>query len=283
MRFLRPFTAIAALIVLVASCKKDSNSIDTTPWFYFPAGGASNFANNLILFSSSDTVTYNMVISSTYLLTKDVTITLSVEDSARQSYNAANGTNYQLMPSSAYSFQTTIIAPKNSVYDTIPLKLNKQLLEGGDYMLPVVITSISDFKLDTSRRVLYLHTSANLLAGIYASSTVKTLYNGDAANNNVNETDTFSLTKSIIPTSVTESLLDYAELGHNGWKYILTYESGIFSVKPNDVIQSSIQSGSFSVTKSTFDPFTKKMYIKSSYKNLSGDERIVKESLTLQQ
>ena len=122
-----------------------------------------------------------------------------------------------------------------------------------------------------------------MLAGIYASAIFKTLYNGDAANNNVSDTATFSLTKSMTPTSVTESLLDYAELGPNGWKYLLTYASGIFSVDANDVIKSSVQAGSFKIIKSTFDPFTKDMYIKSSYKNLSGDERIVKESLTLQQ
>ena len=128
MRFLRPFTAIAALIVLVASCKKDSNSVDTTPGFYFVNGGIASFANNLILFPSSDTVTYNMIISSTYLLPKETIIKLSVEDSARKNYNPVNATNYQLCLQLLIVFKQLLQPAKKADYDTIPLKLNKQLL-----------------------------------------------------------------------------------------------------------------------------------------------------------
>lgn len=276
------YLILLAFLTAFFSCKKDSNTVDTTPRFYFVKGGVGNFANNLILFPSADTITYNMVISSTYLPTKPVTITISVEDTARQSYNAANATNYQLMPSTAYSFQTTIIASTESVYDTIPLKLNKQFLVNGDYMLPVVITSISDFILDTAMRILYLHTSGSQLAGIYASNIFKTSYNGDAADSSINDTASFTITKTMNPISATKSQLDYAELGSNGWKYILTFENGTFTVEVNDVMLNSIQAGSFKVIKSDFDAVTKDIHIKSSYKNLSGDERIVEESLTLQ-
>ncbi len=284
-KFLMRFSKYLILLTFLTaffSCKKDSDKVDTTPNFYFVNGGTDNFANNLILFPSADTITYNMVISSTYLTAKPVTITVSVQDSARQSYNEAYSTSYQLMPSTAYSFQTTITASTESVYDTIPLKLNKQFLANGEYMLPVVITSISDYKLDTAFRILYLHTSGNLLAGIYASTIFKTMYNGDAGNNDVNDTASFAITKNMVPLTVAESQLDYAELGPNGWKYILTYEGQTLNVQVNDVMLNSIQAGSFKVIQSNFDAITKDIYIKSSYKNLSGDERIVEESLTLQ-
>ena len=282
MRFFKPVIAAAALIIAFASCKKDSDSIDTTPNFYFVNGGSAGFGNNLILFPSADTLTFNMIISSTYLPSKEVTVTLSVEDSARQSYNIANSTNYQQMPANAYSFQTTVTAGTASVYDTIPVKFNKQFLGGEDYMLPIVITSISQYKLDTSRRVLYLHTSGNKLAGIYASTIFKTSYTGDAASGTISDTATTGLTKNLSPISSTQSQLDYAELGSNGWKYLLTYADGTFIVDVNDVAKSSVQSGSFTIITSAFNPLTKDIYIKSSYKNLSGDERIVEESLTLQ-
>jgi hypothetical protein len=149
-------------------------------------------------------------------------------------------------------------------------------------MLPVVITSISQYKLDTSRRVLYLHTSGNKLAGIYASTSFKTSYDGDAAGGTISDTATTKLIKNLAPVSSTQSQLDYAELGSNGWKYLLTYANGTFIVDVNDVAKSSVQSGSFTIITSTFNPLTKDIYIKSSYKNLSGDERIVEESLTLQ-
>lgn len=283
MRFLRPFTAIAALIVLAASCKKDSNTVDTTPIFYFVNGGISGFDQNLILFQSEDTLTHNMIISSSYLLPKETIIKLAIEDSARINYNLINSKNYQLMPSTAYSFATSITAAAGSYYDTIPLKLNKQFLSSADYMLPIIITSVSQYKLDTSTRLLYIHTSGNTMAGLYTSSIFKTSYIGDSANNNVSDTASFFITKAMTPTSSSQALLDYAELGANGWKYQLSYANGIFSIEANDVIKNSVQPNSFEIIKATFDPVTKDMYIKSSYKNLSGNQRIVTESLTLQQ
>jgi hypothetical protein len=39
--------------------------------------------------------------------------------------------------------------------------------------------------------------------------------------------------------------------------------------------------GSFHIIAASFDPSTKNIYIRSSYKNSSGNERIVEESLTL--
>jgi len=279
MRFLKLFICFY-IIAAAFGCKKDDDTIDTTPRFYFVNGGTTGFDNNLVLFASEDTITYNIVISSTYLPSKEVNITLSVQDSARQSYNLANSTNYQLMPSSAYSFQTSVTATTESVYDTIPVKLNKQFLSGADYMLPIVITSISDYKLDTSLRVIYLHTSANLLSGIYTSNIVKTLYTSDSTV--IDTMANFTLSKDLVPLSATQAELDYAELGANGWKYILTVENGSLTVEPNDVIKSSVQPNSFTVIEAAADAATKDIYIKSSYKNLSGNKRIVEESLTLQ-
>ena len=111
----------------------------------------------------------------------------------------------------------------------------------------------------------------------------KTLYNGDAAGGSVDTSISFSLVKSLIPITVSTSEIDYADLGANGWKYILgiSQENGLFFVDANDVLKNSVQIGSFKILNQTFDTTTKAVHIKSSYKNLSGNERIVEESLTL--
>ena len=71
MRFLR-LPVIVCVLFIYSACKKDSASIDLTPSFYFLNGdtSASAFNNNLILFSSSDTIVFNVILSSTYLLSK---------------------------------------------------------------------------------------------------------------------------------------------------------------------------------------------------------------------
>ena len=46
------------------------------------------------------------------------------------------------MPSSAYSFPSTVSATINSIYDTIPVIIFKHALSAGtDYMLPINITN----------------------------------------------------------------------------------------------------------------------------------------------
>jgi hypothetical protein len=188
------------------------------------------------------------------------------------------------MPTNAYSFQTTVTAAASGVYDTIPVTFYKKNLQANNYMLPISVKSVSNYKIDTSSSVIYLNTQDNQLSGIYSSKISKFLYIGDAADGDLSSTDTFKIAKNLTPISDTSSEMDYADLGPNGWKYELTFnfDLNIFTVAPNQVIKSSISDGSFNVIDATFDPITKDIYIKSSYKNTSGNERIVEESLTLQ-
>ena len=290
MRFLR-LPVIICILFIYSACKKDSGSVSLTPSFYFLNGDttASAFNNNLILFSSSDTIMVNVILSSTYLLPQDGTVTVGVDDDAITSYNTNHGTNYQAMPANAYSFSTSIATTANSnIYDTIPVTIYKHALNlAQNYMLPIKIISTGgvDITLDVSE--IYLHTINRELAGIYNSTGVKIMYNGDAADSSVNSIDSFSLTKSLIPVDSTASEIDYADLGGNGWKYNLSFFSDVpgtppqFTVGVNEVISNSVQSGSFKILNSLYDSTTKNIYIKSSYKNTSGNERIIEENLTL--
>ena len=283
MRLLKSIVVLG-IISYCFSCKKNS-TFDTTPYFYFFNGGTANFNNGLILFSAEDTITYNLVISSTYLPTKPTTVTIDVDDSYRQSYNTANGTNYDAMPAQSYTFQKTFTASDSSAYDTIPVTFNKQFLNGGNYLLPVRITSVSNnYKIDTTGDVIYLHTQAAVLSGKYNSTGKRVLYTGDTTSDNIQSVDTFTVSKNLVPGTNGISTLDYADLGPNGWQYVLTLSADDNSliVHANVVMLSSIQAGSFVVLSSSFDPVTKDIYIRSRYKNLNGDERIVEESLTLQ-
>jgi len=284
MRFERLCCAIIGLLTFFSACKKDSNTVSLDPNFYIVNGGVADSAQTLILFSSSDTMVYNVVISSTYYLSSKALVTVGVSDEARVSYNSRFNKDYQPMPAGAYSFKDTTTSTTSSVYDTIPVSIYRHALSPDkEYMLPIKILDASGHKIDTASSIIYLHTVSSPFAGIYNSSGTKTLYNGDAADSSVDTTISFSLTKSLVPVDVATSEIDYADLGANGWKYIIGFspETGLFTVKANPVILNSVESGSFEVLSSTFDPVTKVVYIKTSYKNLSGNQRIVEESLTL--
>lgn len=284
MRFLKYFTAAILLLTAFAACKKNSSPVSLTPNFYFLNGSPSDTDNTLILFSSSDTITYNMVISSTYFLSSKVLVTVAASDIYRDNFNSAYGTSYEVMPAEAYSFKDTITASIYSIYDTIPVTFYKHALSPDkQYMLPIQIVDAENNKIDENASVIYLHTSNNTLSGIYNATGTRTTYNGDAADSNVNSTTPFSLVKNLVPVSGKTSTIDYADLGMNGWQYIIGFspEDSSFFAAPNTVILNSVQSGSFKVLADTYDSTTNSIYIKTSYKNLSGDERIVEETLTL--
>lgn len=287
MRFLK-LSAIVFVLCICFSCKKNPASIQLTPGFYFLSGDttAAAFNNNLILFSSSDTIKFNVIASSTYLLSNNVDITVAVNDDARSLYNSTHNTNYQPMPSAAYSFPATITATTSSIYDTIPVTIYKHALDvNEDYLLPINIVSAGGIAINLNSSVIYPHTISNKLSGIFNAAGTKTMYNGNAADSIINSIDTFSLTKNLVPADSTRSLLDYADLGSNGWKYYLSFFSGTgapaFTVEANEVILKSVQPGSFKILSSLYDSTTKNIHIKSSYKNTSGNERIVEESLML--
>lgn len=268
------------------ACKKNSDFTTLTPNFYLLNGGVTDTSNTLLLFSSSDTVTYNIIISSTYYISSGALVSLDVNDDYRTSFNATYGTNYQAMPAGAYSFRDTIstnISESLSLYDTIPLTIFKHDLSPDQkYMLPIKILSAGKYNVDSSGSILYLRTVNSALSGIYNSFVTRTMYNGDAANNDISGVDTFTIVKALVPAATT-SLLDYADLGVNGWKYNVGFstDDNSFFAAPNSVITSSVQSGSFKTITATYNPANKDIYIKSSYKNTNGDERIVEESLTL--
>ena len=99
------------------------------------------------------------------------------------------------------------------------------------------------------------------------------------------ETITLPTTKNVIPVNVDSSVTDYADLGSNGWQYNFSFDdaTGNFIAIPNAVITQSVLENSFKMLEATYDEETKTIHLRSSYKNSSGDERIVDETLTPQQ
>ena len=287
MKFLK-LPLILCFVIVYASCKKDSDSVDLNPDFYFLDGDttSSTFSDALVLFAASDTTTFNLIVSSTYLVSKVTQVTIGVDDAARDTYNSIYKTSYQAMPAGAYSFKTTFTDTTNSIYDTIPVTIYKSKLNlANNYMLPINIVSAGGNAILAGSSVIYLHTISNKLLGIYNSTGIKIMYTGDADSNKVTASDTFNIIKSIVPSAYANvSELDYADLGGNGWKYYLSFNfdnSNTFSAAANEVILNSVQTGSFKILNSSYDSTTNNIYIKSSYKNLSGDERIIEESLKL--
>ena len=281
------FYCSIVICLIAGACKKDSTSVDYSPNYYLYNGGSDTnvVKGNLLLFGSSDTLTVPVTVSSTNVLPVETTVTFAIADTARTNYNTKYGFNYQAMPADAYHMPDTIIMVAGKSLDTLQIEIYKSKLDPAkDYMLPVAIADAQGNKISTSSQTILLPYKSSTLGGIYSVAGIKTEYIGAAADNNLEDTVNLTTSKAVVPDSLYYSHADYADLGPNGWQYILMYNetTGEFTVTPNDVILSSVADGSFSILSRSYNQATRTIYIKSSYKNSSGNERVVEETLTPQ-
>jgi hypothetical protein len=161
----------AFMILLLSSCLKDNPAVDFrnvgTIIEILPSngGGLENFNAAELQFAGSnqiDSADIDLNIASPKPLSKMLTITLAVDDGLRTSYNAVNGTDFEAMPDSVYSFPVksgTIEAGQR--LDTVrvlfyPSKINPTK----NYMLPVSIKDAQGEIISGNFGSIYFHTNA---------------------------------------------------------------------------------------------------------------------------
>lgn len=280
------FLCIAAFIFIFSACKKGSTPINLSPNFYFYNGGTASFSNSLLLFPTSDTLTVNVVVLSTYSVKKNVTVSLGVTDSSITNYNNAYGSNYQLMPESAYHVSSTQFTMETgALYDTLTVSFYKQNIpKSGNFMVPLTILKAGDEKITADLSTIYFHVIGNCLSGLYKVSGTRANYSGAVSDNvvvSVTDLSEFEA-KRVVPIDQTTGKVDYADLINLGWNYLLTYDcnGGDLSVEGNATIYAQVASGSFKILAASYDTVLKVIYIKSTYTNTNGDGRVVEETLT---
>ena len=118
------------------------------------ASGANNGVFQTLTYSASgttpDTLTVAVNVASPKPLTSALAVTLSTTDATQvAAYNTANGTNYQLLPSSDYTvigsgLTVTVPANQRLAYAKIIIKPAAiGVANSGTYVLPVTIESAS--------------------------------------------------------------------------------------------------------------------------------------------
>jgi len=181
--------AIPVLLSLsLAGCLKDKPNVDfsTTNSQYVaeistssvnsttnaPSGGLAFFAGATLDASKTglDTVTFTVNIASDYPPTKDIAVTLGINDAARAAYIAdASKVQFLAWPSNAYTFPVT----KGTVHagqrlDTFSVYFNHDNLDPTQsYMLPISITDASGTTISGNLSTIYFHIVGNPLAGTY--------------------------------------------------------------------------------------------------------------------
>ena len=182
---------ILIISVLFTSCLKDTPNNDFSSLgtiieiFWHDAtgtahGGLDNFASDGLVFASSSPVTTYFVVNvaSVNPLSKDLTVTVGVDDAKRTAYNASHTLQYNAMPSNAYtlSVKTGTIKAGNRL-DTFFVTFNPANIDATQsFMLPISITDAQGQTISGNFGTVYYHFIGNPLGGTYVE-TSGTRYN----------------------------------------------------------------------------------------------------------
>jgi hypothetical protein len=161
------FTAIA-----FSSCLKDKTYVD------FSQGGESaeltlsglNSFNADAITSDTALIQFGVNIASSSTPTTDHKITVDVVPSKMTDYMKTNtAIAYELMPTNAYSFRTTVVdIPAGQRLKILTFTVLKNLLDPSkSYMLPIAITSAPGLTISANNSTHYYHVIGNDFAGTY--------------------------------------------------------------------------------------------------------------------
>lgn len=164
---------------LLMSCLKDSTinsdgGLSSGRFIEIPYSGLENFGNNAVLTAGvADPIVIPIIINVANAngvgLTKDLTVTLSVDDAARTTYNsiAANVVKFVSMPDSSFSFpQKTGVIKAGHSLDTLYVTFYPNKIDPSkNYMAAITLKDAQGQAISGNFSTLYLHTIGNPLAG----------------------------------------------------------------------------------------------------------------------
>ena len=171
---MKKIAIITLLLGLIFSgCLKDSpndNFNGLSPTVGFINAGLGYFSSDALTFSS-DTLTVPMAINlaSVNTLSKDITVTIGVDVTTANTYNATSAVKYVLMADSSYSLPVkTITIPSGKRIDTLNVSFYKHTFDPSkSYLLAISITDASGITIASNFQTHYFHVIGNPIAGTY--------------------------------------------------------------------------------------------------------------------
>jgi len=148
-RILINSSIIVSLIMAMTGCKKDIDVLATAQNGVTPATGfgASNITApiNLTVAASATEVDTSLLVFNNAKYGNETKVTIVVDTSLVTAYNNANGTTFDYMPSSVFTFPSSITIPANSLQGTgkVALNIPKLLTYGSSFATGFTITTVS--------------------------------------------------------------------------------------------------------------------------------------------
>ena len=251
----------AFMSISLTGCLKDNPNVDFSKLstvVEMPYSGKAFFSGDALNFTS-DTITlaFTVNIASAYPLSKDLSVTVGIDESLVADYNAYDpSVHYEVMPANAYSFsESTFTIPAGSRLDTLYVTFYKPALDPAvSYMLPITIKDASGETISGNLGTHYYHAIGNPLAGNYFQSFYRWNDVPDTTgppNSTVFEDELItvspeSATTLLLPESYLQTFVGVSA----GISLSFTNDGGVFSnfsVSLNDATTQGLANGGFTV------------------------------------
>ena len=144
----RIFNILSTFVVLaaLAACEAKLPPIVIHPDPVFDKNGVYP-VNTVSIYETEETV---ITVSRVYGLSKEVVMTVGVDEALLEQYNALNGTSYELMPAEYYTIPETVKLDKTVKSIEVPVVMKPKALvaaeglaKANNYVLPLSITQTS--------------------------------------------------------------------------------------------------------------------------------------------
>lgn len=141
-------STLAALLLIVAGCKKDQDFLAVAKFDATPATGfglSNQDAIVLTINASTTELDTTLEVFSSAKYGSDTKVTIVADTAVVNTYNTANGKSFDYMPADVYTLPSTIVIPPNSQEGTGKLAVNitKLLTHGTSFALGLTITTVS--------------------------------------------------------------------------------------------------------------------------------------------
>ncbi len=165
-RFYKYFCLPVVLLsgcLFVASCNKADEITYTGEGNIYMPSAARNTSYALILADTAQPLPFSAGYGGLNYPSQDITVSFSIDSSLVSSYNAAYGTNYTMMPVSAFTLSATSATIKSG--QTSSEVVNVQVITNSldkalKYIIPVSITSVSAGRIDSVLKTTYFKIDA---------------------------------------------------------------------------------------------------------------------------
>jgi hypothetical protein len=194
-------------------------------------------------------------------------------------YNAANGTAFEPLPSSAYSIASTDITLTPSERGKkIPIKLLPSSITGGAYAVGLTISSSSYGEISpVAHDVLVVVQVRNDYEGLYHATGQRTLYNGSTIASGIASVFDIDDDKYLYTIDQTTSETDVADLIGGGWMFLtVNPATNNVTVLPSAVSPTFLLSNNGSCI---YDPTSRTFSLHYKYFNGAGNLRVITETI----